>query len=167
MEVGILHVDAHADLRERYEGTPLSHACVMRRAVDLGFAVHQLGVRSLSREEQEFREASDKLSYQDARDFWFKQRPRLILPDNFPESVHISLDLDGLDVSLMPATGAPEPGGLFWGQLMALLEDAARTRRILSADVVELAPAPGLHGCDYLAARLVYAVMGLVQRQAR
>ncbi|MFW5837559.1 MAG: arginase family protein, partial [Desulfovibrionaceae bacterium] len=165
-DIGVVQFDAHADLRDEYESTPLSHACVMRRAADLGFPVHQLGVRSLCVEEHEFRTASPLLSFQDARDLWFEPRPALRLPDVFPRDIHLTIDLDALDCSLMPATGAPEPGGLMWPQLMALLEDLARTRRIVSADVVELAPAPGLHGCDYLAAKLVYVVMGLIQRGA-
>ncbi|MFW5838002.1 MAG: agmatinase family protein, partial [Desulfovibrionaceae bacterium] len=166
MNIGVVQFDAHADLRDQYEETHLSHACVMRRAADLGVPVHQLGVRSLCMEENKFRNASPLVSFQDARDLWFEPRPALRLPDDFPRDVHLTIDLDALDSSLMPATGTPEPGGLMWPQLMALLEDLARTRRIVSADVVELAPAPGLHGCDYLAAKLVYVIMGLVQRGA-
>lgn len=162
--MGVIQFDAHADLRDSYRGTPLSHACVMRRAVDMGFSVHQIGVRSLCPEEIELRKENPLVTFQDARDLWFTPRPQLALPDDFPENIHLTLDIDALDSSLMPATGTPEPGGLMWPQLMTLLEDVARTRRIVSADVVELAPIPGLHACDYLAAKLAHIVMGLVHR---
>jgi agmatinase len=163
-DAGVIQFDAHADLRDSYEGTPLSHACVMRRAVDMGFPVHQIGVRSLCPEEVRFRRENPLVSFQDARDLWFAPHPRLMLPEGFPENVHLTIDLDALDSSLMPATGTPEPGGLLWPQLMALMEDVANARRIVSADVVELAPITGLHACDYLAAKLTYAVMGFAQR---
>ncbi|MFZ7127416.1 MAG: agmatinase [Desulfobacterales bacterium] len=161
--VGIVQFDAHADLRDVYEGSPLSHACVMRRAVDMGFAIFQIGVRSLSPEESAFREARG-IPHLDARDYFRNGFPVPLLPPGFPDTIYLTIDVDGLDPSVISATGTPEPGGLGWYDMMDALEIVCRGRRVLGFDVVELAPVTGHHASDFAAARLVYNTMGVVSR---
>lgn len=170
---GIIQFDAHADLRNQYEGTPYSHACVMRRAVDdLGLALFQVGVRSLCAEEVACRKERG-IGHLDARDARFPCCSSgttaagdvgngLLLPDDFPEQVYLSFDIDALDASLMPATGTPEPGGLLWWDALGLLENTLDGRVCLGCDVVELAPIPSLHAPNYTAARLVHEILGLI-----
>lgn len=163
--IGVVQIDAHADLRDRYEGSPLSHACVMRRACDMGHAVFQAGVRSLSLPEVAFRE-SHPVHHLDALDIATGGIPEALLPEGFPERIWLTLDVDGLDPSVMPATGTPEPGGLFWYQCRELIEKAVAGRQVVGFDVVELAPVAGLHFPDFTAARLVYDTMGIISRGA-
>lgn len=171
-DFGVLHVDAHADLRMEYGGTPHSHACAMRRVLELGCELAQFGVRSLSPDEVRFRKESG-LFHLDARDFY--QHGGLaglaapLLPESFPDTVYISFDVDGLDPSVIPATGTPEPGGLLWYDALGLLERAlcranGHKRRVIGLDVVELAPFPAETGQswpEFAAARLVYELMGI------
>lgn len=165
---GIVQFDAHADLRDRYQDDPLSHACVMRRAHELGLSIFQVGVRSLSPEEHEWRREAG-LGHLDAARLAREGLPRPLLPDDFPQEIYITVDVDVLDPAVMPATGTPEPGGLAWYPLMDALQAAVAGRRVLGFDVVELAPLANLHAPDYTAARLVYNLMGIVDRlgQAR
>lgn len=159
---GVVQFDAHADLRDSYEGTPWSHACVMRRAVsDLGLPLVQFGVRALCLDEVAAREKHD-VHFLDAAAF--ADNPAFTFPADFPEQIYLTFDVDGLDPSIMPATGTPVPGGLGWYEALKLAEMALRGRKVLGMDVVELAPIPGLHMADFAAARLTYALMGLVQR---
>ncbi len=159
---GVVQFDAHADLRDSYEGTPWSHACVMRRAVsDLGLPLVQFGVRALCLDEVAARERHD-VHFLDAAAF--ADNPVFSFPADFPEQIYLTFDVDGLDPSIMPATGTPVPGGLGWYAALKLAEMALRGRKVLGMDVVELAPIPGLHMADFAAARLTYALMGLVQR---
>lgn len=162
---GIVQFDAHADLRDRYQDDPLSHACVMRRAHELGLSIFQVGVRSLSPEEHEWRREAG-LGHLDAARLAREGLPRPLLPDDFPQEIYITVDVDVLDPAVMPATGTPEPGGLAWYPLMDALQAAVAGRRVLGFDVVELAPLANLHAPDYTAARLVYNLMGIVERNA-
>ncbi|ACN13261.1 SpeB [Desulforapulum autotrophicum HRM2] len=161
--VGIVQFDAHADLRDTYEGTGLSHACVMHRALDMGFYIYQIGVRSLSPGEVVLRRERE-ICHLDAAEIADKGIPDTILPDDFPEQVYITFDVDGLDPSVIQATGTPEPGGLFWYDAMEILEKIAAERKIIGFDVVELAPIPGFHTSDFASARLVYNIMGMIDR---
>jgi agmatinase len=164
--LGLIQIDAHADLRDSYDATPWSHACVMRRVVELGLPLAQFGVRALCREEIEARKRYGVLSV---------DAPRLVgegaaappLPRRFPSSIYLSFDVDGLDSSIMPATGTPVPGGLDWYGALGIAARMMRGRRVVGMDVVEFAPIPGLHAFDFTAARLTYALMGLVQRCSR
>lgn len=158
--VGVVQLDAHADLRDTYDETPFSHACVMRRAQEMGMPVAQFGVRSLSREEHEYRH-TNAVHYLDAERLMRCGIPDKILPDDFPQKIYITLDLDVFDSSLMPATGTPEPGGLDWYTVCDILDACAIDREIVGCDVVELAPMPGFHAADYLAAKCVYHIMSL------
>ena len=165
---GVVQFDAHGDLRDTYEGTPYSHACVMRRAVDdLGLSLFQIGVRSLCPEETAFREERG-IPRLDARTACFplsraeKNPAPALLPAEFPDNIFLTFDLDAFDASLMPATGTPEPGGLFWWDALELAERCLAGRVALGFDVVELAPVPGMHAPEYTAARLTHEIMGIV-----
>ena len=163
---GIVQLDAHADLRPQYQGSIYSHASVMRRAVaDLGLRLAQFGVRELCREEVLARH-DFKVHCLDAPELARTGLPAAPLPGDFPETVYISFDVDGLDPACMPATGAPVPGGLGWYDALEIIARCVSRRRVIGFDVVELAPLPGLHASDYAAARLVYHIMGLVERNA-
>lgn len=160
---GVVQFDAHADLRASYEGSPYSHACVMHRAVcDLGLPLAQFAVRDLCLEEVAVRRDRGVLHY-DAH-LLARELPDMPLPESFPKRIYVSFDVDGLDAAVMPATGTPVPGGLSWYDALALLERSVAGRRVLGFDVVELAPIKGLHFADYTAARLVYHIMGILQR---
>jgi len=163
---GVVQFDAHADLRDEYEGNALSHACVMRRVLDMGVTCFQIGVRSLSREEAEFRRAQ-AIPFLDAAPIADDGVPRKVLPEEFPESLYVTFDVDVFDPSVLPATGAPEPGGLCWYDVMALLSKVMRERKVLGADVVELAPIAGLPASDFAVAKLVYTMMGIINRESR
>ncbi|WP_022656484.1 agmatinase [uncultured Desulfovibrio sp.] len=158
---GIVQFDAHADLRPEYEGDPLSHACVMHRAVaDLGLPLAQFAVRDMSREEAEVRKRYNITHY----DAYFLARvdlPEQPLPEDFPRRIYISFDVDGLDSSLMPATGTPSPGGISWREAQFILERCIQGREVVGLDVVELAPIPGMHHADFTAAKLAHLLMAL------
>ncbi|MCF7668844.1 MAG: agmatinase [Verrucomicrobia bacterium] len=161
-DFGIVQFDAHADLRDSYEDSPYSHACVMKRILELHIPVCQIGVRALSSEDMETRKSNkDTIIHWDADHLARHGIPRQLLPSHFPENIYITFDIDALDPSIMPATGTPEPGGLSWWQAMELLETSTHGRKLLGFDVVELAPIPGIHAPDFTAARLVLNMMGL------
>lgn len=162
-DFGVVQIDAHADLRDTFEQSSYSHACVMRRIHELGVPVCQIGVRNLCMEEIDYR-ASQGISHLDALQIYEQGIPESILPPDFPNNIYLSFDVDGLDSSLMPATGTPEPGGLDWWQALAVCRNVAQKRRILGLDVVELAPRAELHACAYTAAKLTYALMGIAAR---
>lgn len=160
-DFGVIQFDAHADLREEYEGTPYSHACVMRRVVERGIRVMQIGVRSLCREEQAVRDANpDRISYLDAWTIAEGGLPPKLLPDDFPKRVYLTFDVDGLDPSVLPGTGTPEPGGLDWYTALAAVRSVLAGRETLGFDVVELAPIPGTHVSEFVAAKLTYSILG-------
>ncbi len=162
-EFGVVQFDAHADLRDSYTGTPYSHGCVMRRAMEMGARIFQVGVRSLSYEEHVFRSRSGVV-WVDAIHVATSGLPQPLLPEDFPKKIYVTIDVDALDPSLMPSTGTPEPGGLTWYQLMSALESTVVGRRVIGFDVVELAPIKGLHAPDFAAARLIYNFMGMLAR---
>jgi len=160
---GIVQVDAHADLREAYEGDPLSHASVMKRAVDMGIPLYQLGIRAFCEEEIAIRKEF-KVLYQDADELVANNIQSLLLPEDFPEKVFFTLDIDGMDPSVFPSTGTPVPGGLGWYQTLNLFESVAKQREIIGFDIMEFAPIKGFHAYDFAAALLTYKMMGIVQR---
>jgi len=162
-KIGVVQFDAHCDLRDSYETDPLSHACVMRRVYEMGFPIMQIGIRSLSQPEDIFRKEKN-IPCLDAASIYRDGIPTQILPPDFPERIYITFDVDCLDPSIMPATGTPEPGGLSWYQAIDLLGKVATGRSICGLDVVELAPAAGLHGADFTAAKLVYTMIGMISR---
>jgi agmatinase len=162
-DFGVVQIDAHADLRDEYEGTKLSHACVMRRVVEAGIPLFQLGNRAYSQEERAARKKYG-VRFLDADQLVPQGIGRFELPEDFPEKVFFTLDVDGIDPSVLPATGTPVPGGLGWYQTLGLFESVARQRCIIGFDVLEFAPIAGFHAFDFAAALLVYKLMGIVQR---
>jgi agmatinase len=160
---GVVQIDAHADLRDRYEGDPLSHASVMRRVVQAGIPLIQLGNRAYCQEEIDARKAHGVHAH-DAAQLVPKGIDSIALPAGFPPDVFFTLDVDGIDPSVLPATGTPVPGGLGWYQTLGLFESVARQRRVIGFDVMEFAPIPHFHAFDFSAALLTYKMMGIVQR---
>lgn len=158
-DLGVLQIDAHADMRESYEGSAFSHACVMRRVRERHPAV-SVGIRSYSEDEADHMRRAE-VTVHSPHDLRAASGPGALL-DVLPPNVYVTIDVDGLDPSIMPSTGTPEPGGLLWDEVNALLAWTASHRRIVGFDVVELAPIPGLHAPDYLAARLVHRTIGRV-----
>jgi agmatinase len=160
--LSVLQIGAHANLRNEYQGIPSSYACTMRRIVELCPAV-QIGVRSISHEEAQ---AIPRLR---TKVYWAKDIARVptkswiakVLGD-LSANVYLTIDLDGFDPSVMPATASPEPGGLDWYQVTSLLRAIASHKKIVGMDVVGLLPQPGDHASDSLAARLVYKCLGYV-----
>jgi agmatinase len=163
LDFGLVQLDAHADLRDRYHDDPLSHACVMRRCHELGVPLAQFAVRALSREEHDYREVH-RIHHFDAEALHHDGLPARPLGPDFPTQIHLTLDLDALDPSLMPATGTPVPGGLSWWDCCDLLDRLLAGRRLIGADLVELAPHPAHPHCEFTAAALAYRVMGSALR---
>ena len=164
---GIVHFDAHADLRRDYEGDPYSHASVMYRAVtDLDLPLVQFAVRDFCREEAELRQKRG-ITHYDAHFLTRVGLPEQPLPEDFPRRIYISFDVDALDAALMPATGTPSPGGLNWREAHFILERCVAGREVIGLDVVELAPIPGLHHADFTAAKLTHLLLGLAWQSRR
>lgn len=165
--VGLFQLDAHADLRDSYEESRLSHACVARRAhEDLGLSIFQFGVRALCREEMRYRR-EQKIDFLDAAVFHRDGIEAFVLPDDFPETVYLTLDVDGFDPSVIRATGTPVPGGPGWYDTLLIIEKAITGRHVVGFDVVELAPRADDLASSFAAAQLVYTVMGLIERRGR
>jgi agmatinase len=161
--VGIVQIDAHADLRLAYQGHRHSHASVMQLLVEEeGTKLAQYGVRALSSEEAA-RRAANGVVFIDAEALVMGNVTEVTLPDDFPEDIYISFDVDGLDAAIMPATGTPVPGGLPYYQALALVRSALKGRRCVGMDIVELAPIDGADVWDFTAAQLTYALIGIAQ----
>ncbi|WP_418764750.1 agmatinase [Mailhella sp.] len=163
---GVVQFDAHADLRDSYEGSKWSHASVMRRAVkDLGLPLVQIGNRIFCQEELDARKEHSVVSW-DAPYLCRNGMPDHLIPEDFPRQIFITFDVDGLDPSVMPETGTPVPGGLGWYQAIDLAAKAMEGRKVLGFDIVELAPREGHIVSDFTAASLTYALMGLAERNS-
>lgn len=154
--VGVLQLDAHADLRGEYEGSIHNHACVMARVREVAQAL-QLGVRSCSVEEYELIKR-EKFAVLDPKAALDEKKLERALA-GLPEKLYLTIDLDALDPSVMPATGTPEPGGFSWGEITSIIKSVAAKKTIVGADCVELAPIPGMRAPDFLAARLVFYIL--------
>ena len=165
-DFGVVQIDAHADLREAYEGDPLSHASVMKRIVDEDIPVFQLGIRALSKEEVEARKVHG-VKYYDAEFLVTRGINKVELPDDFPDKIFFTLDIDGLDPTLFPSTGTPVPGGLGWYQTLSLFESVVNQAEVIGFDITEFAPIPGFHAYQFSAALLAYRMMGIVERSRK
>jgi len=156
----LLHFDAHADLRDGYEGEPFSHAAAIRRCMDApDLEVVSVGIRNISAGEIPFLEANrHRLHIHWARDMASWNIEEMLAP-LAGRPTYVTFDLDGFDASLMPATGTPEPGGMFWADVMPILRRAFEIGLVMGADINELAPVAPLHGCDFLAAKLAYKML--------
>jgi agmatinase len=162
-DFGVVQIDAHADLRDAYEGDKFSHASVMRRIVEAGIPLVSLGIRAYCEEERDARKKHKVLAY-DAVDLVPRNVNKIKLPPKFPKNVFFTLDVDGIDPSVLPATGTPVPGGLGWYQTLSLFESVAKQRKIIGFDIMEFAPIEGFRAFDFTAALLTYKLMGIVQR---
>jgi len=157
----VLQIDAHADLRDEYNGSPYNHACPMKRILDMGIHVTAVGIRSVDESEASLLNGPLRRTFLDCTT---AGRISDILQDivaSLPsKNVYLTIDLDGISPAEMPAVGTPIPGGLSWYELLSLLRALYSEKDVIGADVVELMPVPGLHGSDSLAARLVYKLIG-------
>lgn len=160
--LAILHFDAHADLRDGYEGEHYSHASAMRRCLDdANVELVSCGIRNISAEEIPFLEANQHRIHI----YWGKDKKHWnvdeIVGHLKGRPIYLTFDLDGFDASVMPATGTPEPGGLFWHDALDIITAASKIGNIVGADINELAPVEHLHSCDFLAAKLAYKILAL------
>jgi agmatinase len=155
--LSVLQIDAHADLRDSYMGTPHNHACAMRRVLQYARAT-QVGIRSLSSEEAE---AIPTLPTEIFYDHTMRQDERWIdrVVDSLGETVYITIDCDGLDPAIMPSVGTPEPGGLSWYETLTLLRKVIESRHVVGCDLVELCPIPGQVAPNFLCAKLIYKIL--------
>src|SRR5204862_5576620 len=155
--VSVLQIDAHADLRESYMGTPYNHACAMRRVLEYARAT-QVGVRSLSSEEAA---AAPTLPTEIFYDYDMRRHEDWIdrVVDSLAETVYITIDCDGFDPAIMPAVGTPEPGGLTWYEALGLLRRVIESRHVVGCDIVELCPLPGNVAPNFLCAKLIYKIL--------
>ncbi|MBD3299041.1 MAG: agmatinase [candidate division Zixibacteria bacterium] len=160
-DLSVLQIDAHADMRDTYQGSKHSHATVMRRVREICPAV-SVGIRSASKV------CLKEITDQNLPIFWARDcigrsdwHDRAI--DHLSNDVYLTFDLDGFDPSIMPSVGTPEPGGLLWYETIAFLKTVASQRRIVGFDVVELMPIPGIHHSDFTAARLVTELLRMTQ----
>ncbi|HET9920251.1 MAG TPA: agmatinase [Ktedonobacteraceae bacterium] len=157
-DLTVVHIDAHGDLRNEYEGTPLSHASIERRVVEMGIPLTEIGIRSFSPEEAEFLKTKPDVSI-----VWAYQMAKgsARMPwERLSQHTYVTIDLDAIDPSEMPAVGTPEPGGLHWYELLDLFREINRRSTIVGMDVVELCPMQGQTRANFLAAKLVYKMIG-------
>ena len=158
--VTILQFDAHADLRNSYNNQKYSHASAMRRCLDFkNVDLISIGIRNISKEEIPFLKKNDsriKIFWAKDKKKWnLKYFKRLIKNKN----VYLTFDVDGLDSSIMPATGTPEPGGLFWYETLSLIKTTFKNANVIGADINELAPIKGFNSYNFLVAKLAYKIL--------
>jgi len=156
-ELSVLHLDAHADLRDSYQGSPFSHACIGRRISEF-LPLVQVGIRSMSAPEAVFLKSSSVASI--SADAYKKTDIKKKIIGNLKKDVYITIDLDVFDPSIMPSTGTPEPGGLLWSDVLDIVREVSKTCNVRGFDIVELAPIPGIVAPDFLASKLIYRIMG-------
>ncbi len=159
-DLSVLQLDAHSDLRNSYQGSKWSHASVMRRIWELNPHIVPVGIRSQCREERSFAE-------QNRLPIFYAHRLRSQgLGDNIVghlrKNVYLTIDVDFFDPSIMPGTGTPEPGGFFWYETIDFLAMLFEKRNVVGIDIVEHSPIPGLSHPDFMVAKLVYKLLGLI-----
>ena len=159
-EITILHFDAHADLREEYNGDKFSHACAIKRCLDFkNVKVVSFGIRNISSSEMRFYEKNKKR----IKIFWAKDKNKWSLKkikEIFQnKNVYITFDVDGFDSSVMPATGTPEPGGFFWEDIIPIIKTICKNSNIVGADINELAPIKNFNSYNFLVAKLAYKIL--------
>jgi agmatinase len=157
--LSVLQLDAHADLRDQYQGRKDSHACALRRVLEICPAV-QVGIRTLSAEEWEWARGNgqiDKIHFADKLELVDK------IENQLSKKVYITIDVDVFDPSVIPATGTPEPGGMLWYEVLDILKGVCDTKQIVGCDVVELSPRPGDIASAFTIAKLVYKIMGFLK----
>jgi len=156
----LLHFDAHADLRESYNGEKFSHASAIKRCLDYkNVSLVSFGIRNISQSEIPFlKKNSSRIKIFWAKDKlkWNLKKFKQIIKN---QTVYLTFDVDGLDSSIMPATGTPEPGGLFWDETLKIIKIAAKYSNIVGADINELAPIKGFNSYNFLVAKLAYKIL--------
>jgi len=159
-KICLLHFDAHADLRNSYNGNKFSHASAIRRCLDnSNVSVISFGIRNISSSEVSFIKKNKKrikIYWAKDKSKWNLQEFKKIIKN---KKVYLTFDVDGLDLSIMPATGTPEPGGLFWDETMNIIKIAAQSSHIVGADVNELSPIKNFDSYNFLAAKLAYKII--------
>ena len=159
----LLHFDAHADLRESYNGNKYSHASAIRRCLDYkNVSIISFGIRNISAEEISYLKKNKKR----IKIFWAKDKDKWNL-NLFKKliknkKVYLTFDVDGFDSSIMPATGTPEPGGLFWNETIKIIKIASKNSKIVGADINELAPIKGFDSYNFLTAKLAYKILAYI-----
>lgn len=157
--LSLLQIDAHADLRPTYMGTPHNHACAIYASLPFVAHTTQVGIRSLSTEEAgSIASLRTRIFY----DWNMRRDPAWIdrVVDSLGDGpVYLTIDVDALDPAIMPSTGTPEPGGLTWYEVLALLRATLPRRNVVACDIVELSPIPGLHAPNFLCAKLIYKIL--------
>lgn len=162
----MVQIDAHSDLRDEYEGSRFSHACISRRVLDLGATVIQFGIRSICREEIDLiRSETERLNVFFAEDVHAGNHLVPLAEAVRGKTVFLTIDLDGFDPAFVPATGTPEPNGLSWTQGLEIIRTVVREANLVAIDCVELAPIPGHHASDFFAAKLLYKTIGMVMKE--
>ena len=158
-QIGIIQIDAHADLRKNYQNQMHSHASVMYLLSKEKYRIAQFGVRAISLEEVENRSKFD-IIYFDAETIHLNKE--IVLPTNFPKKVYISFDVDGLDPSVMPATGTPVPGGIGYYKSLDLIKKMIKDREVIGFDMVEFSPIKNFEAYNFTVATLIYKIMELI-----
>lgn len=161
--LGIVQIDAHADFRVAYQGHHHSHASVMHLLAEAGLPIVSLGVRALSTEEELARTKHGVIAH-DGPMLVRNNISQIELPDDFPENIYVTFDVDGLDPSVIAATGTPVPGGLGFYQSLDLVESTLKGRRCVGIDITELAPVEGLTSNDFTAALICYTLMAFAAK---
>lgn len=162
-DLSVLQLDAHYDLRDEYRGSKFNHACVGRRISEMCPLI-QAGTRSLSKEEKDFlaTQANGKVKSINVYDILDTPLWKDAISNGLTNNVYVSIDLDIFDPSMMPAVGTPEPGGMGWYEMLDLLKEISKDKRIVGFDVVELCPIKDQIASDFLAAKLVYRFLGYI-----
>jgi agmatinase len=161
--ISVLHLDAHYDMRNEYFGSKFNHGCVARRISEI-CPIVQTGTRSLSKEEKDFlnTQANGRVKTINVYDILEMPLWKDVISNSLSENVYVSIDLDVFDPSLMPAVGTPEPGGIGWYETLDLLREVSKDKKIVGFDVVELCPIKGQVASDFLAAKLIYRLLGYI-----
>ena len=156
----LLHFDAHADLRESYNGNQFSHASAIRRCLDhKNISVISFGIRNISSSEIYFLNKNSsriKIFWSKNKKKWDLKKFKKLIKN---KTVYLTFDVDGLDSSVMPATGTPEPGGLFWDETLEIIKIAFKNSNIVGADINELSPIKGFDSYNFLVAKLAYKIL--------
>jgi agmatinase len=158
----VLVLDAHGDLRDSWEGSPYSHACTVRRIVELGCPVFHLGLRSFSKEEQGFLNNHPRITAYSSQEILFQNGLERFQKDLLPlagRNFYLSLDIDAVDPSLVPGTGTPEPGGVNWYHLMEILKIIIHHGKVRGIDLCELMPIPGSRLSEFVAAKIAFKII--------
>ena len=161
--LSVLQLDAHYDLRDVYFGSRLNHGCVARRFSEM-CPIVQIGTRSMSREDKEYlaSDTSGRVKSISVYDILEMPMWKDVVTNSLSENVYITIDLDVFDPALVPATGTPEPGGFGWYETLSLLREVTKDKKVVGFDVVELCPIKGNVASDFLAAKLIYRLLGYV-----